>query len=127
MFAIRWVATQDDELLVELEKIPNAPVFRMTVNGIVLQKPPAQCKQVQEQKVDQMMHVSEWEKNKDIMKHLKSQKPSQHMEKKQKRAQGPNPLSCKKKTKVGQDSNQQFSHGRNKRPRRRHKESSEKG
>lgn len=97
----------------------------MTVNGIVIQKPPAQCKQAQEKVVDQMMHVSEWEKNKDIMKHLNPQKLSKSMGKR-KRAKGPNPLSCKKKTQDREDVDALPSSGRRKRRRRQHKEESEK-
>ncbi|GMH32983.1 hypothetical protein BSKO_00817 [Bryopsis sp. KO-2023] len=121
-----WIATQDDGLVQKLHDVPNAPSFRMTVNGLTLQKPSDKSVRIRDKMVRKSMHVSEWEKKTKAMKDVDfsgSQKAGVRVEKK--KAKAPNPLACKKKKKRKQEVEEKTSEVPKKKRQRRKKKPQE--
>lgn len=116
-----WVATQDERVHQSLKKLPNAPVFRMSINGVVLQTPSKKSKLCREKAVTELMHISSWEKDAEVMQELKFNERRRTASGKKRKAKGPNPLSCKKKKTAGPIVKESSKAKGSKRPRRKSK------
>lgn len=122
-----FVATQDQNLSLQVKKTPGVPLLFIIQNTVVLDKPSS--KTTAFVKATESGHLVSVHQKQSIKK-LKEEQglvktPQQKKKRKRKGVSGPNPLSCLKKKKKVQDSNQSSAPEKKRRKRIRNRNRTE--
>jgi len=114
-----WIATQDRDLRRALSEIPGTPSLFLTAHGLTIEAPSEVDKKSVEQVQHASRHVAEHERGNELVREALGVRQHKGAGKVRKKAKGPNPLACKKKSPKQQQRREANAEGAAKRRRKR--------